>query len=566
MFYYPNVLQRHTGCFSTIWLAATGGIRVTRREFLRVNVKRTCNDILDYVTGQVPALEPDQSRPRFSLYLSSQLQYGVVIIYHKQCAFLLEEVQQTIDRWLRFKRRVQIDLAESDRMALNVPDGLSMMEEAEGALDPFFGLMASHQLPSPYKIVPTEFAIEDLVSQHSVVSSPTNKPDNKGFILPLAAITLTEKEQFVINTAEDFNGAELPEATARDIQLLMDQPDHFRREDEETKDRTGDQAVSSFGVQLKDTMLGTEQDVMWLLDEETGEPVEVPLAAVASEVTPEHVAMPPESEGDRATESLCEEAVGRPLRTHGGRRRRQLVFVDPEVQIPDKEIQQQIEDPLIETLNMTEVLLDVPALTKRASPAQLFSAPCGSLVHPSLLSLWKQRASIAVQSESGATRRAEEESVQDMEILRTERKRRHSRMKEMSSQSGLQTTEGSSVLDAMLEMPDEDKFGSDVMTPVSRWSPHEDVQPPMEPIAEENMEMPEAQTDTHYMLSWIASIQQRFGEVAFDSLLPPKADRCTAARTLNKLLELLSDGRVTACQTEPYSSITIAPAALRTPI
>uniref|UniRef100_A0A087XTS5 Rad21/Rec8-like protein N-terminal domain-containing protein n=1 Tax=Poecilia formosa TaxID=48698 RepID=A0A087XTS5_POEFO len=505
MFYYPNVLQRHTGCFSTIWLAATGGIRVTRREFLRVNVKRTCNDILDYVTGQVPALEPDQSRPRFSLYLSSQLQYGVVIIYHKQCAFLLEEVQQTIDRWLRFKRRVQIDLAESDRMALNVPDGLSMMEEAEGALDPFFGLMASHQLPSPYKIVPTEFAIEDLVSQHSVVSSPTNKPDNKVIKSPLAAITLTEKEQFVINTAErqDFNGAELPEATARDIQLLMDQPDHFRREDEETKDRTGDQAVSSFGVQLKDTMLGTEQDVMWLLDEETGEPVEVPLAAVASEVTPEHIAMPPESEGDRATESLCDEAVGHPLRTHGGRRRRQLVFVDPEVQIPDKEIQQQIEDPLIETLNM---------------------------------SLWKQRASIAIQSESGATRRAEEESEQDMEILRTERKRRHSRMKEMSSQSGLQTTEGSSVLDAMLEMPDEDKFGSDVMTPVSRWSPHEDVQPPMEPIAEENMEMPEAQTDTHYMLSWIASIQQRFGEVAFDSLLPPKADRCTAARTLNKLL------------------------------
>ncbi|XP_043960113.1 REC8 meiotic recombination protein b isoform X2 [Gambusia affinis] len=566
MFYYPNVLQRHSGCFSTIWLAATGGVRVSRREFLGVNVKRTCNDILDYVMGQVPALEPNQSRPRFSLYLSSQLQYGVVVIYHKQCAFLLEEVQQTIDRWLRSKRRVQMDLAESDRMALDLPDGLNMMEETEGALDPFFGVMASHQLPSPYKIAPTEFAIEDLVSQHSVVSSPTSEPDNKGFILPPAAITLTENEQFVINTAEDFNGAELPEATARDIQLLMDQPDHFRREDEETNERTGDQAVSSFGVQLKDTMLGTEQDVMWLLDEETGEPVEVPLAAVAPEMTPEHVAMPPESVGDRATESLCDKAVGRPLRTHGRRRRRQLVFVDPEVQIPDKEIQQQVEDPLTETLNMTEVLLDVPALTKRASPAQLFSAPCGSLVHPDLLSLWKQRASIAVQSESGAAQRAEEESEQDMEILRTERKRRHSRMKEMSSQSGLQTTEGSSALDAMLEMPDEDKLGSDVMTPVSRWSPHEDVQPPMEPIAEENMEMPEAQTDTHYMLSCIASIQQKFGEVAFDSLLPPMADRCTASRTLNKLLELLSDGQVTACQTEPYSSIAIAPAALRTPI
>lgn len=54
-------------------------------------------------------------------------------------------------------------------------------------------------------------------------------------------------------------------------------------------------------------MLGTEQDVMWLLDEETGEALEVPLAAVAPEMTPEHVAMPPENVGDRATESLCDQ-------------------------------------------------------------------------------------------------------------------------------------------------------------------------------------------------------------------------------------------------------------------
>ncbi|KAM4718049.1 REC8 meiotic recombination protein b [Anableps anableps] len=563
MFYYPNVLQRHTGCFSTIWLAATGGIRVSRREFLRVNVKRTCNDILDYVMGQVPAVEPNQPRPRFSLYLSSQLQYGVVVIYHKQCGFLLEEVQQTIDRWLRSKRRVQIDLAESDRMAFVVPDGLNMMEEAEGAQDPFFGLMASHQLPSPYKTVLTELEIDDLGSQHSVVSSPTIKPDDKGFILRPASITLTEKEQFVINTAEEFNGAELPEATASDIQLLMDQPDHFRREEEKTNERTRDQAVSSFGVQLKDSMLRTETDSMWLLDEETGEPVEVPLVAVAPEMTPEHVAMPSESVGDRATDSLCEEVVNPPPRKHSGRRRRQLVFVDPEVQISDKAIQEQIENPLIETLNMMEVLLDVPALTKRASPAQLFSAPCGSLLHPSLLSLWKQRASIAILSESGAMQRAEGELEQDVEMLRTERKRRHSCMKEISSESGLQTTEGSSVLDVMLDMPNEDRSGRDVMTPISRWSPHEDVQPLMEPIAEENLEMPEAQTDTENMLSFIASIHQRFGKVTFDSLLPPEADRCTVAHTLNKVLELLSDKQVTACQTKPYTSITIKPAAIR---
>lgn len=41
MFYYPNVLQRHTGCFATIWLAATRGSRLVKREYLKVNVVKT---------------------------------------------------------------------------------------------------------------------------------------------------------------------------------------------------------------------------------------------------------------------------------------------------------------------------------------------------------------------------------------------------------------------------------------------------------------------------------------------------------------------------------------------
>ncbi len=49
-------------------------------------------DIVDYVMVQVPPVHPSLPRPRFSLYLSSQLQYGVVIVYHRQCAFLLGEL------------------------------------------------------------------------------------------------------------------------------------------------------------------------------------------------------------------------------------------------------------------------------------------------------------------------------------------------------------------------------------------------------------------------------------------------------------------------------------------
>ncbi|KAM7370063.1 hypothetical protein PAMP_011348 [Pampus punctatissimus] len=423
-------------------LAATRGIRVTRRELLKVNVKRTCLDILDYVTAQVPAPQPNLPRPRFSLYLSSQLQYGVVVVYHRQCGLLLEQVQQTIDRLLRSKACIRIDMAESDRLALDLPDSLHMMEEVEGAQDPFFGLMELHQLPSPYKIHQPGLVIEEVGSQHSLVTSPHTTLDKEGFRSPPAAITLTEKEQFVITTAECFEGDELPEVTAREIDLLMDQPDQFRREVEE---RELEGAMSSID-QLKETVLGTERDSVWLLDEELGLPVEVPLAAVALEMTPMQIAIPTPSsgasgkEGDIATESSYNELVVPPPRKPGGGRRRQLVFVDHQVQISDRAMKEQVENPRGETVDLSEVLLDLSSFTKRASPAQLFSAPCGSLVHTDLHSLWKQCASLTTLPGPEENQRGEEEedgeeaggeSEQDREILRTERKRRHSSMKEL---------------------------------------------------------------------------------------------------------------------------------------
>lgn len=44
---------------------------------------------MDYVLEKVPPPQPGLPRPRFSLYLSSQLQYGVVVVFHRQCAILL---------------------------------------------------------------------------------------------------------------------------------------------------------------------------------------------------------------------------------------------------------------------------------------------------------------------------------------------------------------------------------------------------------------------------------------------------------------------------------------------
>ncbi|KAK5898339.1 hypothetical protein CgunFtcFv8_015764 [Champsocephalus gunnari] len=569
MFFYPDVLKRHTGCFSTVWLAATRGIKVTRRELLNVNVGRTCGDILDYVTAQVPPLQPTLPRPRFSLYLSSQLQYGVVVVYHRQCGYLLGEIQQTIDRLLRSKRCTYIDMAESDRLALVVPENLYIMEEAEGAQDPFFGLMASHQLPSPYKTHQQMCVNGEAASQHSLLTSPNATLDHQGFRSPPAAISLKEKEPFVIPTAENFEGDDLPEVTARELDLLLDQPDQFRRD---TERQTGDQTVAREGGmspfdQLKETLLRAEQSSVWQLDQEAGHLADAPLSSISREMTPPQVSMPTPPSGKEGTESSCTRVPL--LRKPGGGRRRQLVFADPEVQISERAMKEQIVNPLAETLSMSEVLLDFPSVTKHASPAQLFSAPCGALVNVDLLSLWKQCALLTSLPGLGGGEEEDEEeerarggSEQDREILRAERKRRQSSMREISSESGLQPADGSSALDTLMDMSRDDRSITDVITPVSRWSPHMESQPQMEPIAEENIEMPEAQTGTESrdLLSWISRLQ-RFGEVTFDSLVSREANRATAAHTLYKLLELLSAGHVTIKQTEPYSGITISPAA-----
>uniref|UniRef100_A0A3Q3MXR8 REC8 meiotic recombination protein b n=1 Tax=Mastacembelus armatus TaxID=205130 RepID=A0A3Q3MXR8_9TELE len=277
MFYYPNVLHRHTGCFSTIWLAATSGIRVTRRELLRVDVKQTCSDILDYVTAQVPPPQPNLPRPRFSLYLSSQLQYGVVLVYHRQCAFLLEETEQAIDRLLRSKRCVHIDIAESDRLCLDVPNNMYMMEEAEGAQDPFFGLMESHQLPSPYNLHKVQFTIQNAL-KHTC-----------------------------------FEGDDLPEATAREIDLLMHQPEQFRR-------------GVGFSLCMTSTACGS-----------------LCFHCLNRKATSLRFLL---------CFSRCHQVVVRPCRRPGGGHRRQLVFADPEVQISNKAIKEQIGNPLIETLDL----------------------------------------------------------------------------------------------------------------------------------------------------------------------------------------------------------------------
>ncbi|XP_014036536.1 REC8 meiotic recombination protein b isoform X4 [Salmo salar] len=514
MFYYPNVLQRHSGCFSTIWLAATKGIRITRRELLRVNVGRTCEDIMDYVTVQVAPLCPGLPRPRFSLYLSSQLQYGVVIVYHRQCGFLLEEIQQTIERLVRSERHARIDLAEPDRQAPNVPDSLFLLQEAEGAQDPFFGVMGfEHLLPSPYRIPQPWQLIESMTPERPIGASPGTAPEDGGFKSPPDAITLKEKEQLVI-VAVGFEGADLPEATGKEIDMLLEQQDQFHDElEEREREREGERSrdmepgMTSIDQLKVSVVVG---DSVWLLDEETGLPMEVPLEVVPMEMTPPQVAMPsaPDTEregesasqSERGTEKAAESSCGElphidapPPKRRG--RRRQLIFADPQVQISQDTMRVQIEDTKVETLLLSQVLINFPA-QKKLLPAELYTAPSGSLLHPDLLLLWKQCAVLTTlprTGERGREEETEEEGSSEMERVRieVERKRTDSSMREIPQEllksGGAAPSEASA--EFLLDVSREDK-SLEQITPVSRWSPMEEAPVPMEAIEEEHVALP----------------------------------------------------------------------------
>lgn len=563
MFYYPNVLQRHTGCFSTIWLAATKGIRISRREYLRVNVMRTCEDIVDYVMVQVLPVHPSLPRPRFSLYLSSQLQYGVVIVYHRQCALLLEEVQQTIERLLRSKRHLNIDMPDTDRLVLNVPDSLFQLEEVEWALDPFFGVMGVDcELPSPY--LSSQQFME--ASPSLVVRKEITLP--KGLDASPESITIKDAELVPVLTAE-FGGAELPEATAHEIDMLMEQQDQFHLGDEEDKERERATDGEKSGY-MDPAMVSIEQlkNSECIVDEGNGRPTEITLDRVALEMTPPPITMPPTTEAserdvemERSSETLLQSV---PPKRRG--RKRQLIFADQNTQITQDAMRQQINNPLIETQSLSDVLLSIPA-SRKASAAVLLGTPCNMLIHPDLQKLWKCSSVSSTLPRPSRKRQAQEEGgLLEMEKERaTERSRESSReVVRESSEVALLLSELSAGSDVLLDVSKGDKSQCDLITPTNRWSPIEVAPVSMEVILEEHVELPQGETvpemsdiTTDDLLRLIIGFIKRFGKVSFYSLLPPEAERSTPAHLFYKILELLGDLRLSVRQTEPFGVITI---------
>ncbi|XP_075132746.1 meiotic recombination protein REC8 homolog [Leptodactylus fuscus] len=225
MFYYPNVLQPHTGCFSTVWLAATKGSRIVKREYLKVNVINTCQKIVQYILQQVPPPYHGSPVPRLSLYLSAQLSYGVVCVYHRQCDLLIEEMRITLERLSKAEKQAKIDLQQTEQPLL-LPDNLMLMKMLEDAPDPFFGMMEiPPELPEPAMIPQLRVLLE--TSGPEIVRLEKTPPrrrrasrrEDPALLTSPETITMKEIEPVPL-PSEEF-GQDLPEVSTHDWELLM---------------------------------------------------------------------------------------------------------------------------------------------------------------------------------------------------------------------------------------------------------------------------------------------------------------------------------------------------------
>ncbi|XP_012323152.2 meiotic recombination protein REC8 homolog isoform X3 [Aotus nancymaae] len=548
MFYYPNVLQRHTGCFATIWLAATRGSRLVKREYLRVNVVKTCEEILNYVLVRVQPPQPGLPRPRFSLYLSAQLQIGVIRVYSQQCQYLVEDIQHILERIHRAQLQIRIDM-ETELPNLLLPNHLAMMETLEDAPDPFFGMMSVEpRLPSPFDIPQIRHLLEAAPPERveeipPEVPTEPRKPDRIPVtVLPPEAITIQEAEPIRMLHIE--GERDIPEVSRRDLDLLIAEEDEaillearrlqqlrarlaLEEAKEEPRAPEGEIIVPRISPPAPAEVEGIGEPL----------PVQVPVPeelrpigwepeALIMEVTPpEELRLPAPPSPER-----------RPPVPPPPRRRR-LPFWDKETQISREKFRKQLQT----RAHCRECPMVQPPERTITSPAELFRTPTLSgWLPPELLGLWTSCA----QPPPKALRRELPEEAAEEERRKIEAPSEIEVPREAWEPSGPLMVSA----ELSLEAAEEEKTRISLIPPEERWALAEMEQPeaPALPVVPElpevPMEMPLVLPPELELLSLeavhraVALELQANREPDFSSLVSPLSPRRMAARVFYLLL------------------------------
>ncbi|XP_007984488.3 meiotic recombination protein REC8 homolog [Chlorocebus sabaeus] len=562
MFYYPNVLQRHTGCFATIWLAATRGSRLVKREYLRVNVVKTCEEILNYVLVRVQPPRPGLPRPRFSLYLSAQLQIGVIRVYSQQCQYLVEDIQHILERLHRAQLQIRIDM-EPELPSLLLPNHLAMMETLEDAPDPFFGMMSvDPRLPSPFDIPQIRHLLEAAIPERveeipPEVPTEPRKPDRIPVtVLPPEAITLREAEPIRMLRIE--GEEELPEVSRRDLDLLIAEEDEailLEKLREELRVPEGEIVVPRLSPPAPAEVEGIAEALPVLVPEEL-RPTGWEPGALLMEVTPpEELRLPAPPSPERRRP---------PVFPPPRRRRRRLLFWDKETQISREKFREQLQT----RAHCWECPKVQPPERTITGPAELFRTPTLSGWLPlELLGLWTRCA----QPPPRALRR---ELPEEAEEEAAEEERRKAEVP--SEIEVLREAQEPSVplmvsSELSLEAAEEEKTRISLIPPEERWAWAEVEQPelPALPVVPElpevPMEMPLVLPPELELLSLeavhraVALELQANREPDFSSLVSPLSPRRMAARVFYMLLVLSAQQILRVEQEKPYGRLLIQP-------
>ncbi|XP_028643220.1 meiotic recombination protein REC8 homolog isoform X1 [Grammomys surdaster] len=588
MFYYPNVLQRHTGCFATIWLAATRGSRLVKREYLKVNVVKTCEEILKYVLVRVQSPTPGLPRPRFSLYLSAQLQIGVIRVYFQQCQYLVEDIQHILEHLHRAQLRIRIDMEEADLPNLLLPNCLAMMETLEDAPEPFFGAMSvDPRLPSPFDIPQIRHLLEAATPKKihketlPEATPESRKPDRTlATVQSPEVITLQEAEPIRMLRIE--GEQDLPEISRGDLDLLIAEEDDailleerqrgrlLRRRrasppldesKEEPRALEGDGLVPLLTPPAPAQVEGIQEPLPGqVFPPEVQKMTGWEPGALLTEVTPPQELRLPAPPSTERLPSLQRAPHRRP------RRRRKLLFWDKETQISREKFEEQMQTGA----HCLEYPVVQPPKRMFTSPAELFRTPTLSgWLSPELRALWTHCAQVPPGMLRKRPHLEPEETVEEERVADQEERRKTEALSEIEVLREAQEPSGPLMLSSelSLEAAEEEKSRTSLIPPEERWAWIEEGQPeppalPMLPeLPEVPMEMPPRPEllSSEAVLRAVALELQANREPDFSSLVPPLSPRKLASRVFYLLLVLSAQKILLVEQQKPYGRLLIHP-------
>ncbi|XP_046327477.2 meiotic recombination protein REC8 homolog isoform X1 [Haliotis rufescens] len=403
MFYSHDILQKRGGKFGIVWVAATRSSELTRREYMSVRVKRTCDDIIDYILLRVPSTTRGRTRPRFSLYLSAQLMYGTVKVFRKQHQFLYDD---TSTLWARLRMSglktstCDIDL-KLDAARQNLPDLVGTVDPLSADYNYTFGMweMTSEGVSfmeqdmwqsisvSPTKelqLSPLPLSMEEMVEDALKSPHTVSKPED---------IRLKEDESLTSERIQVPDEKELPGFDGKEIEMMEDKVEEIPIEiaDLISPLKTRSRSTSSMS-DIMPVIMEEEEVLHPLIETPHGKKVDdegvpprrkLPASPGVTPIQPEE----PSRKRHRVRPSLAMELEPVAPTSVTRRRKRRLKFIDIETQISKK----QLKHNMVTSKDICRT--NVLPSTRPSLPEELFSRPCKKeLCHPTLLRLWMRNA------------------------------------------------------------------------------------------------------------------------------------------------------------------------------